>query len=219
LSQGIYEGDTSFDELKKHGNFGIGTFNDLDGEMVALNGQFYQVKADGHVYLVEAGWLQTPFSVVTFFDPETALSIDREMPYETIIKFLGDHQGSKNIFYAIKIHGDFRYIKVRSVPPQKKPYPALAEAIKNQKIFEYRDIRGTIIGFWCPAYAENVNVAGYHFHFISDDKEKGGHLLDAVMSNGVAEISQMKQWVVTLPGTKDFLKTNISQSTYQAAEQ
>ncbi len=47
LKQGKYDGETTFGVLKKHGDFGIGTVNGLDGEVLALNGEFFQIKADG----------------------------------------------------------------------------------------------------------------------------------------------------------------------------
>lgn len=53
LVEGINEGDTTVKELKKHGDFGIGTFDDLDGEMIELDGKFYQIKSDGHAYPVK----------------------------------------------------------------------------------------------------------------------------------------------------------------------
>lgn len=38
LLEGIYDGDTSYGELKQHGDFGIGTFSGLDGGMIELDG-------------------------------------------------------------------------------------------------------------------------------------------------------------------------------------
>ena len=58
-------------ELKKHGDFGIGTFDALDGEMIVLDGVVYQAKADGHIYQA-ADNLTTPFATVTYFDSDLA---------------------------------------------------------------------------------------------------------------------------------------------------
>ena len=68
LLSGNYEGDVSFEELETYGDFGLGTFDALDGEMIGLDGAFYQVKADGRAYEVDER-MKTPFAVVTFFEP------------------------------------------------------------------------------------------------------------------------------------------------------
>lgn len=82
------------------------------------------------------------------------------------------------MFYAIQNRWIFQYVKTRSVPKQNKPYRILSEVTKSQPVFEYKDVKGSLIGFWCPEYVGGVNVPGYHLHFISDDRTKGGHLLD-----------------------------------------
>ena len=52
LMQGAYEGVQPVSEIRKHGDFGIGTFDALDGEMIVLDGTVYQAKADGKIYPV-----------------------------------------------------------------------------------------------------------------------------------------------------------------------
>jgi acetolactate decarboxylase len=55
------------------------------------------------------------------------------------------------------------------VPKQYKPYKSLIEVVKNeQKIFEkHEEMKGTLIGFYCPSFVKGVNVAGFHFHFLN----------------------------------------------------
>ena len=48
-----YDGDLTLKELQKKGSFGIGTFNELDGEMICFNNNFYQIKSDGKLYPVK----------------------------------------------------------------------------------------------------------------------------------------------------------------------
>ena len=40
LLSGVYEGETTMADLLQHGDFGLGTFNHLDGEMIAFNRKF-----------------------------------------------------------------------------------------------------------------------------------------------------------------------------------
>jgi acetolactate decarboxylase len=177
LSEGDFDGDLTYKDLRQHGNFGIGTFDDLNGEMVALASKFYQIKTDGKAYPVEDS-METPFAVVTFFEPDKTASLDKMLDYEQLKQYLDSMLADKNIFYAIKVEGAFKYIKARSVAAQSKPYPSLDEALKDQTTFEFRDVTGTLVGFWCPAYVEGINAPGYHFHFITSDRKNGGHLLD-----------------------------------------
>lgn len=125
LLAGIYDGEMTYGELEEHGGFGLGTFNQLDGEMVALDGEFYQVKEDGAAYPVPDS-ARTPFAVVTFFEPDQELSVTGPVDYEGLKRELDDSLPTKNIFYALRIEGEFDYLKVRSVPKQTKPYKPLS---------------------------------------------------------------------------------------------
>lgn len=40
LLEGVFDGNMSYGQLKQHGDFGIGTFNGLDGEMIAFDAAF-----------------------------------------------------------------------------------------------------------------------------------------------------------------------------------
>jgi len=187
LSEGDFDGDLTYKDLRQHGDFGLGTFDDLDGEMVALAGEFYQIKADGKAYPVE-DVMETPFAVVTFFELDKTVSLDKTLDYEQLKQYLDSMLPDGNIFYAIKVEGAFKYIKARSVPAQSKPYPSLTEALEGQTIFEFHDVTGTLVGFWCPAYAEGINAPGYHLHFVTSDRQNGGHLLDCETESVKIEI-------------------------------
>ena len=198
LSEGGYDGDVTYKDLRQHGDFGIGTFDNLDGEMIALEGEFYQIKADGKAYPVDDS-METPFAIVTFFEPDEAISLDNISDYEQLKQYVDGMLPNRDIFYAIKIEGNFEYIKARSVAAQSKPYPSLDEALKEQTIFELHDVAGTLVGFWCPAYVDEINVPGYHFHFITADRKAGGHLLECQIRSAQAEIDYTSDFYMALP--------------------
>jgi len=177
LNVGVYDGLFTFDSLKAHGDFGLGTLNGLDGEMICVDNAFYQVKRDGKVVPVAATAL-TPFAMVTFFDEDQRIEAVNIESLAALGQAIDRCRPTKNLFYALRVDGVFDYVKVRSVPAQKKPYRPLAEAVKGQTVFEYKDIPGTLVGFWSPAFTGQVSVPGYHFHFISAAKDAGGHVLD-----------------------------------------
>ena len=221
LLNGVYDGDISFQELKQYGGFGLGTVNALDGEMIGLEGKFYQIKADGIAYPVDDS-MKTPFAVVTFFEPDKSALLDESInKYEQLTGYLDNLLPTKNIFYAIKIEGVFEYIKTRSVPKQNKPYPPLVEAVKNQSTFEFHNVEGTMVGFRCPAYVEGVNVPGYHIHFITKDRKAGGHLLGCQMQNVTIEIDYTSDFYMVLPKSGEFYRvdlTNGKQKDLEKAE-
>ena len=217
LLEGVYDGETTYEKLKRHGDFGIGTFNGLDGEMIGLEGKFYQIKADGIAYLVDDS-MKTPFATVTFFESDKSALLEKIENYDQLKKCLDKLLPTKNIFYAIKIEGTFEYIKTRSVPGQSKPYPLLVEVVKNQSIFEFHNVKGTIAGFWCPGYVEGVNVPGYHLHFITEDRKAGGHLLECHLQNARVEIDYTSEFYMALLKSDEFYKTDLTRKKQKELE-
>ena len=140
LLEGKYDGDVSFAELEDRGDFGLGTLDALDGEMIALDGDFYQVKADGRAYPV-GKQLRTPFAVVTFFEPNLSRMLATPMDFEALGAYLDRLVGGETSCYAVRVDGRFDYVKTRSVPRQRKPYPPLAEVVESQPTFELHDVR------------------------------------------------------------------------------
>ncbi|HEX3044088.1 MAG TPA: acetolactate decarboxylase [Bacillota bacterium] len=209
LQEGVYDGVATMKELKKHGDFGIGTFEGLDGELTELNGKFYQIKADGKVYQV-ADTIKTPFAAVTYFETDKKVALDQPMDFKQLQDYFQSQLPSPNIPYAVKITGSFTYVKTRSVPKQSKPYPRLVEVTKNQPTFEMKDVTGTILGYWLPQYLAGVNMAGYHFHFLTDDKQGGGHLLEIQLTKGTLELDYTYGLELVLPSQSDFFKTDLS---------
>lgn len=208
LMTGVYDGETTLGQLKEKGDFGLGTFNALDGEMVLLDGVFYQVKSTGAV-VRPALSLKTPFAAVTFFKADRTFPLK---PGLTFREFIGITDGSlptRNIFYAFKVTGTFRAVKTRSVPAQAKPYRPLSEVVKKQPVFEYSNVRGTIVGFKCPSFVKGVNVPGYHLHFLSADFSRGGHILDFVVDSAKVEIDDTREFSLILPGDSVFDKADL----------
>jgi acetolactate decarboxylase len=197
LKQGKYDGETTFAELKKHGDFGIGTLNGLYGEMVVLNGEFFQIRADGSVHSI-AKEEKTPFAVVTFFKPDKRLTLPQVRDMKELQAALDRLVPASDKPCAIKIDGDFKNIKVRSVPRQEKPYPGLEEAVKHQTVFDLKNVHGTMVGFRFPGYMDGVNVPGYHFHFITADKKAGGHVLDCSPESANVEVALISKLSVRL---------------------
>jgi acetolactate decarboxylase len=190
FAQGKYEGPVTFKELKQHGNLGIGTLNGLYGEMIALDGEFFQIKADGKAYKI-ADSERTPFAMVVDFKPDKKFPLVEANDMGKLYLSLDEMFHDPDAVCAFKIHGDFNRLKVRSVPKQEKPYPTLENALKNQTFFELKNVKGTLVGFRFPDYMKGVNAAGYHFHFITADKSAGGHVLECDVQKAQAEMESV----------------------------
>jgi acetolactate decarboxylase len=209
LLEGGYDGVITCGDLKRKGNFGIGTFDRLDGEMVLLDGVIYQAKADGTV-LQPPDSLSVPFAAVTHFTSAAREPLGAAANLESLKKNLDKLRSGGNLFYAIRVEGVFDHVKYRSVPPQTKPYPKLTEVAARQPTFERHAIRGTLVGFWCPEYAKTLNLPGYHLHFISEDRKSAGHLLDCSWQGGTGAMEAISEFHLSLPQTADFQKLNLS---------
>ena len=216
---GIYDGVVDFGILREYGDFGIGTFEGLDGEMLGFDGQFYQVRSDGIAYPVSSS-MKTPFASVTFFETDFSKRLPADMNYEELQAFLNNCLPTDNLFYAIRIDGEFGYMKTRSVPAQEKPYPPLVEVTGEQPTFEFKNVSGTVAGFRLPDYAAGVNMPGYHLHFINEDKNGGGHILDLRTGDCLATIDYTREFYMILPDdSSDFYGVDFSQDRSDELEE
>jgi acetolactate decarboxylase len=212
LMGGLYDGVMSVDNLKEYGDFGIGTFAALDGEMLAYDGYFYQIEADGICHPVE-GTIEVPFAAMTFFDADREEKLTECPDFEQFQEYLDSRLPTANIFYAIRVDGTFSYMKTRSVPSQQKPYPPLTEVTKNQPVFEFQNVRGTMIGFRCPPYVTAINVPGYHLHFITEKQDAGGHVLEFEVYDASIRIDDTSELLIILPNEDSgFYQMDLSQS-------
>lgn len=206
LLEGLYRQDTTIGDVRARGNLGIGTFNELDGELVLLDGIAYQLRTVGDATIVSDDVL-TPFSMVTFFDGTTGDVGERlqgSRPWDRLEHDLIDLVPSANLLYSFRIEGRFDYIRARSVD-RRDNYKPLAETIASQKIFEFSDVDGIVVGFWTPGYLGSVHVPGFHFHFITADRRQGGHLLAMDSRDIDVRLQHAARVDLGLPMTLDFM--------------
>ena len=197
LKAGVYDGMKPYRYVKERGDFGIGTFENIDGEMIELDGKVYQVRTDGQVYTPADSTLSC-YATVTFLDEQAVAQIDEPMTYEELMAFL-DRVVATNVPNAIRIEGDFEHVKTRSVPAQEKPYPPLDDVVAKQVVFELTHVTGTAVGFRFPAFMNGVQAPGYHLHFLTADRKAGGHLLDFRLTKGRVIIDETPRFLMELP--------------------
>lgn len=198
LSAGDYEGDLTIAELKNQGDLGLGTFNALDGEMIVIDGEVYQVKSDGAATIAEDEVL-TPFAAVTYFEPDQELTINTSLTCAQLQEQLDSQLLAAGAPYALKIDGQFSTMKTRAPQIETQPYPPLADALADQVEFEFQDISGTMVGFRLPDYMQGINAVGYHLHFLTADRQAGGHVLDCQTKNVAVSVDNIDALYVDIP--------------------
>ena len=217
LMEGGFDGDITLAELQKKGSFGIGTFNELDGEMIGFDNHFYQIKSDGKSYAVTSSQ-KTPFAVVANFAKDKTVSISQIVDLKKLYALLDSLSPNRNLYVGYKIKVKCQTLKTRSVSKQVKPYPLMIDAVKKQSVFELETISGTLVGFRFPEYMTGLNVPGYHFHFLSDDTKSGGHVLDLSGSYFEIEIDYMADFELHIPDNEDFNKLNLTKTKAEDLE-
>lgn len=208
LVAGVYDKEVAVGALLKHGNFGLGTFAGLDGEMVALDGRVYQTHGSGKVGQAGAD-AGIPFAVMTDFSPDKTGKIKAIASFSDLETKCDSFRKSDNIFYAFRLHGRYKRIQTRAVNAPK-PGVSLVDAAKSQSEFVFNDVVGTLVGIWSPTFSSEFSVAGYHFHFISDDHTHGGHVLDVQADELDLQVETLNDYHLVLPETESFLKADLS---------
>jgi acetolactate decarboxylase len=217
LLEGLYDGSMTFGDLRQHGDFGLGTFNALDGEMIAFDGAFYQVKADGIAYPV-ADDQQTPFATVLFFRPTLTRTLKGPLDYQQFQEIVDKLVDGPNLFYAVRVDGQFASVKTRSVPRQAKPYAPLVEVAETQPVFHLENVTGTLAGFRFPDFARGLNVPGFHLHFLTADRKSGGHVLDLTLEQGELAVDASAQFHLELPTDAAFRHADLGRDSGDAIE-
>jgi acetolactate decarboxylase len=208
LMDAVYDGDVTIGELLRHGDFGLGTFNGLDGEMVILDGVCYHLRADGSARIADDRDL-TPFASVTRFAPDLTIRVESATDRAGLAARIDESLESENLIYAVRVTGTFDRIRTRTVMAQRRPYPPLAEAAAGQKETTFSDVNGTLAGYRMPDYEQGVTVAGYHLHFIDDARHRGGHAMDFRLERATIEVCVESELHLSLPRTSQFLAADL----------
>ncbi|WP_368887767.1 acetolactate decarboxylase [Proteus columbae] len=218
LIAGVYDSDVTIADLLKQGDFGLGTFNQLDGELVAFDNNVFQLRSDGSARKALDSQ-KSPFAVMTFFNSDIEHSFSYGASQQEIHNTINQYVPSDNLFCAIKIEGEFELVKTRTVPRQELPYLPMLEAIKNQPIFTFHNETGIIAGFRSPQFTQGMNVAGFHEHYINQQRQGGGHVLDYYLKYGTLKIGVISRLTIDLPCQATFLQANLMpDNLHQAIE-
>lgn len=198
LLAGRFDGLLACSELPLHGDIGIGTFDQMDGELIMLDGTVFQGMPGGKVHRPDPD-NRVPFATVCRFEPEQSWTLDQPVDYDALDKAIDARATNPNVFCAIRVEGRFSFMKTHALQKQSKPYPPTAEVVKGCVRTELRNVSGTIVGFRGVPWVRGINDTGYHLHFLTDDRTQGGHVLEFTMDSGTCAISTCNNHVILLP--------------------
>lgn len=207
LVRGVFDGTATVGELRRHGDFGLGTFAELDGELIMIDGECFQATYGGTVRPAEDDW-ETPFALVTRFHVDSESHLEAADTIESLFTELDALRSSENVFAGIRVDGGFEGLSMRAACPAR-PGESLLEATRHQSEFDVMDLTGTLVGFWAPEYATSVSVPGYHFHFISDDRSVGGHVFGCRGRDLRVRLHTESDLHLALPETAEFLTADL----------
>jgi acetolactate decarboxylase len=214
---GVYHGDISIGDLRQHGDFGLGTFDELDGELVMLDGTVYRMDPDCRAHVVPDA-VRSPFATVTRWVTKHA----GELGDVTMAQFESrvlELMPSPNYLYGVRAEGHFRSIEVRSVVRQARG-TRLVQATRGQSIRVLEHSDGTLVGFFTPAFLGHIGVPGFHLHFITRAHDAGGHVLGFDLEHARVELDEMPLLNLALPDSDDFrhARLAVDQAELEEAE-
>jgi acetolactate decarboxylase len=215
LLDGIYDGSVTIAELLEHGDFGVGTFNHLDGEMVVNEGVCFHLFSDGEARVAAPDDL-TPFAAVITFEADTTFDVRTPITRADLWARIDASVSSENLFYGIRVTGRFATVSTRTATRQEAPYRPLAEATDDEAERTFEETAGVLVGFRTPDYEQGISVAGYHLHYLNEEHSAGGHAFDFVLDEGVVEISTVSEMRLSLPTSGPFLAADLHSRNMEA---
>ena len=190
------------DELIQHGDTGLGTFEDVNGEMIVMDGHCYRADQFGNVTEVDPS-TGIPFAAVARLYGNQQFQLN-DMPsfasIQTELTRKIEEVFGLNSMHIVRIDGEFGKIDARSEGPYKSHHIRLKEILSHtQKSFIFENIRGSLVGVYFPDYMDGINMPGWHLHFLSEDRTKGGHVFDASIIKGAARVDKITSIHINLP--------------------
>ena len=198
LLSGRYGGVISVAEVKKLGNMSIATMDRLDGEMQMIDGVVYQACSDGKVYL-PGDDATVPFGTIADFHDEGNIRLADIPSYELFEERMAECCREENVPLAVHFTGTFRRMKVRTVGRQERDGVGLADAAKNEAVFDLSDCSGDLVGFRLPGYVYGVNAPGWHLHFMDAERRHGGHVVNFSLREGNLRYCHADDLQIRLP--------------------
>ncbi|NYY79661.1 hypothetical protein DMH17_03720 [Raoultella planticola] len=151
-----------------HGDFGLGTFNELDGELIAFSSEFTSCAPTGSARKAHWG-TKDAVRGDDWFRPQHRVSFDHPVNRQQLHEII-DRQIPPTICSAPCI-STATFVTPIPDRPRQTPYRAMTDVLDDQPVFRFNQRKGILVGFRTPQHMQGINVAGYHEHFITDDRQ------------------------------------------------
>ena len=216
LAMGYSRGVVTVEELLEHGDIGLGTFEDVNGEMIVLDGCCFQAQEDGSAVPADPG-MGVPFSSVTFLQNGSDIPVS-DIPDIDKLKQLLDLKIEEgfglNSMHVARVDGCFGKVCARSESAYKSQHVTLKEILmETQKDFCFENISGTLVCVYFPDFMDGINAPGWHLHFVSDDRKHGGHVFDLALRQGTMKLNKISQIRIQLPASPAFDTYSLKQAS------
>ena len=222
LSMGYTRPVVTVGELLEHGNIGLGTFEGVNGEMILIDGHCYRADEEGNVVEIPSG-TGVPFASVTFLQDERRTVLPASGTADALKQMLDkiiEEWFGLNSMHMIRIDGFFKEIQARSENAYFSQHISLKDILsETQKSFVFSNIPGTLVCVYYPDYMAGINAAGWHFHFISEDRTLGGHVFDLYMQSGKAVVDKIQRLAIQLPTEPSFDTYSLTEASRQEIRQ
>ena len=211
LENSVFDGRSTVSEIRKHGDHGVGTWDQLNGEGLIVDGEFFQVRSDGSVHQ-QPDTAIMPWVSINFFRPDTVFELPSKLEYSELEAFIDPYLPTVNTYYALRVEGCFETVTTRTLPKQAEPYPPLEVIERTQPEFSFTDVEGVMVGYRSPPYATNFSPPGFHLHFLKQDRTGGGHALDFSVDQARISIQRLSRLEQEIPDYPEFEHANLSQA-------
>ncbi len=192
----------SVGKLIENGDTGLGTFEDVNGEMIVMDGKCYRADNRGNVAEVspETG---VPFAAVAKLYGNQKFSLESIPDMKSIQAELTrriEEVFGLNSMHIVRIDGFFEKVDARSEAPYRSHHITLKQILsQTQEAFVFENIRGSLVGVYFPDYMDGINMPGWHLHFLSEDRTKGGHVFDVSILEGNARVDKISSMFINIP--------------------
>lgn len=194
-------------ELLAQGDTGLGTYRNVDGEMILAFGECYRADENGAVTRVPDD-MGVPFSAVSFLQGKREFglgSIDSISALKNELNNRIEENFGLNSMHMVRIDGVFNKVCARSESAYESQHVELKEILRNtQKDFTFENIDGSLVCVYFPDFMDGINAAGWHFHFLSNDKTRGGHVFDIDMKEGHVFLDKISEIHIKMPDDPAF---------------
>ena len=202
LALGYSKAVINVEELLQEGDTGLGTFEDVNGEMIVMDGHCFRADQNGNITTVSSN-TGVPFAAVAKLYGDQQFTL-RNMPDITSVRAeltrKIEERFGLNSMHVVRIDGVFEKVDARSEAPYRSHHITLKEVLgQTQKAFLFENIRGSLVGVYFPDYMDGINLPGWHLHFLAEDRSKGGHVFDVSILDGNAKVDRITSISIDFP--------------------